>query len=291
MKDRARVVAIQMPIPTENGRDENLSIACDLLDRAGSRQPDLVCLPELCVGLKVISTIPGVETEKIGEVARKYGMYVVAPLYIQKEEGVFNCSVLFGRNGAVAGCYEKVHLWPWEAPVFGVKAGSSFPVFITDFSVLGLCICHDHQFPETSRSLALTGAEIIHCATRMPDPFQLPWLEFSRIRALENQVYVVSVGSTFNECSTHIVAPRFRGAVLAASGPGTHLIEAELDLDWLRKQRRVSPLYNFPNDVPNQECEDRLKETESHCFLRERRPEAYSGLTEWVGETDTDACG
>ena len=278
MKNRAHVVAIQMPIPTEENRDENLSIACELVERAAARRPDLVCLPELCVGLKVISSLPGVETERIGEIARKHGMYVVAPLYIQKEEGVFNCSVLIDRNGEVAGCYDKVHLWPWEAPVFGVKAGNSFPVFKTDFGGLGLCICHDHQFPETSRCLALAGAEVIHCATRMPDPFQLPWLEFSRIRALENQVFVVSVGSTFNECSTHIVAPRFRGAILAAAGPGTHLIEAELDLAWLRRQRQVSPLYNFPKDVPNQECEARLKETDSHCFLRERRPETYMEL-------------
>ena len=278
MKDRARVVAVQMPIPTEDRRDENLSILCELVERAGSRQPDLVCLPELCVGLKVISSLPGVETQRIGEIARKYGMYVVVPLYVQKKEGVYNCSVLIDRKGQMAGCYEKVHLWPWEAPVSGVKAGNNFPVFTTDFGVVGLCICHDHQFPETARCLALAGAEIIHCATRMPDPFQLPWQDFSRIRALENQVYVVSVGSTFNECSTHIVAPRFRGALLAAAGPGTHLIEAELDLGWLRKQREASPLYNFPEDVPNQECKDRLKETQSHCFLRERRPETYSGL-------------
>jgi predicted amidohydrolase len=280
MKERARVVAIQMPIPTEDGRDENLAIACELVEQAGSRRPDLVCLPELCVGLKVISSLPGVETERVGVIARKYEMYAVVPLYIQEDEGVYNCSVLIDRKGQVAGCYQKVHLWPWEAPVFGVKTGSKFPVFKTDFGGLGLCICHDHQFPETSRSLALAGAEVIHCATRMPDPFQLPWLEFSKVRALENQVFVVSVGSTFNECSTHIVAPRFRGAVLAAAGPGTHLIEAELDLDWLRMQRRTSPLYDYPADVPNQECEARLRETESHCFLRERRPETYSGLAE-----------
>lgn len=279
MKECVRVAAIQMPIPTEDRGEENLSIACDLLERAGSRKPDLICLPELFAGLKVISTLSGVETERIGELARKHRMYVVAPLYIKKEEGVFNCSVLIDRSGKVAGCYDKVHLWPWEAPVFGIMAGVTFPVFKTDFGIIGLCICHDHQFPETARSLAVAGAELIHCATRMPDPFQLPWLEFSRIRSLENQVYVVSVGSTFNECSTHIVAPRFRGAVLAAAGPGTHVIEAELDLAWLRRQREASPLYRYPKDVPNQECENRLKETESHCFLKERRPRSYSGLT------------
>jgi predicted amidohydrolase len=278
MKDLIRAVAIQMPIPTEDQREENLSIAVNLLEQAGERKPDLVCLPELFVGLKVISSVPGVETEAAGAVAGKYGMYVVAPLYVRRPEGVFNCSVLIDRRGQVAGAYAKVHLWPWEAPVFGVKPGQDFPVFRTDFGALGLCICHDHQFPETARSLALGGAEVIHCATRMPDPFQLPWLELSRVRALENQVYVVSTGNSFNESSTHIVAPRFRGAVLAAAGPGTHIIEAELDLAWLRRQHEASPLYRYPKDVPSKECEDRLKETESHCFLKERRPSTYGAL-------------
>jgi predicted amidohydrolase len=278
MKDAIVALSIQMPIPTEEKGEENLDLACELLQRAGERGPDLACLPELFAGLKVHSSLPGVETRRVGELARRHGMYVVAPLYVRRAEGVFNCSVLIDRAGEVAGCYQKVHLWPWEAPVFGVKAGTDFPVFRTDFGVLGLCICHDHQFPETARSLALGGAEIIHCATRMPDPFQLPWLEFSRIRALENQVYLISTGASSNECSTHIGAPRFRGAVLAACGPGTHLVEARLELAWLRRQREASPLYRYPKDVPNQECEDRLRETESHCFLRERRPETYGTL-------------
>jgi predicted amidohydrolase len=278
MEAHIRVSAIQMPILTETNMEENLATACDLLKRAGDRKPDLVCLPELFVGLKVISSIPGKETEKVGEIARQYEMYIVAPLYIKRDKGIFNCSVLIDRTGKVIGIYEKVHLWPWESPVFGVKAGDTLPVFKVDFGVIGLCICHDHQFPETARSLALQGAEIICCATRMPDPFQLPWLEISRIRALENQSYVISVGNSFNICSTHIVAPTFKGPVLAAAGPGTHIIDAELDLKWLRKERETSPLYQFPKDVPSEECVERLEETKSHCFLRERRPQTYSVL-------------
>lgn len=278
MKEKVKAIAVQMPIPDEADRDGNLATAVRLLEEAGARRPDLVCLPELFAGLKVHSRLDGPETRAVAQVAHQHRMYVVAPLYIEEDGAVYNCSVLIDRQGQAAGCYRKVHLWPWEAPVFGVKAGDSFPVFQTDFGPLGLCICHDHQFPETARALTLGGAEVLHCATRMPDPFQLPWLEFSLVRSLENQLYVISVGNSSNESSTHIVAPRFRGAVLAACGPGTHLVEAELDLAWLRRQRQASPLYRYPKDVPNQECEDRLKETESHCFLRERRPETYGAL-------------
>ncbi len=109
----------------------------------------------------------------------------------------------------------------------------------------------------------------------MPDPFQIPWLEFSRIRALENQLFVVSVGASFNHCSTHIVAPRFTGPVVASAGPGIHIADAVLDLQWLRAQRLASPLYRTPKEVPSEEAAQLLRQVESHCFLKERRPETY----------------
>lgn len=264
-----------MPISDEKDARGNLAVACALVEEAGKRRPDLVCLPELFTGLNVESSVPGPETVSLGGLARRHDMYIIAPFYVRRQEGLFNCSVLIGRDGRVEGWYEKVHLWPWEAPVFGVTPGSKFPVFQLDFGLLGLCICHDHEFPESARSLALGGAEIIVCSTRMPDPFQMPWLEISRVRALENQVYYVSVGCMDNDTSTHIVGPRFRGPVIAAAGLGNHIIDAELDLDWLRRERMGSPLDRTPREVPSPEAGDRLMEVRSFCYLRDRRPEAY----------------
>jgi len=279
MEDKIRVACVQMAIVNEEDREVNLDNAIEMLKKAGERKPDLVCLPELFTGLKSVGIIPGRETERVGDIAKYYCMYVIAPFYVKIDRKVYNCSVLLDRKGQVAGYYRKVHLWPWEAPVFGVAAGDEFLVFKTDFGVIGLCICHDHQFPETARSMALQGAEIICCSTRMPDPFQFPWLELSRVRALENQVFVISAGASFNECSTHIISPKFRGAVLSCAGPGVHIIDAELDLGWLREQRQDSPLYKYPSEVPSAEAEARLKETESYCYLQDRRPETYFWLT------------
>jgi predicted amidohydrolase len=275
MQDIVNVIAIQMEIPDESDRDGNLKKACGLLEAAGARRSDLACLPELFTGLKAISTVPGPETEEIGSICRKHHMYVVAPFYVRQEGFLFNCSVLLDREGKTGGVYRKVHLWPWEAPVFGVRPGEEFPVFRLDFGMLGLCICHDHQFPETARTLALKGAELICCSTRMPDPFQIPWLDLSRIRALENQAYIVSVGASFNDGSTHIVGPWFRGAVIASAGTGVHLVEAGLDLKRLRDERERSPLYSFPKEVPSEEAARLLAKVRSHCFLKERRPQAY----------------
>ncbi|UCF98340.1 MAG: carbon-nitrogen hydrolase family protein, partial [Spirochaetaceae bacterium] len=256
-------------------RNGNLEIGCALVEQAAKRKADIVCLPELFTGLKVISEVPGAEIDSLGKIAQQFNTYVIAPFYVREQEKVFNCSVLIDRRGQVHGIYRKVHLWPWESPVFDITPGDDFPVFELDFGVIGLCICHDHQFPETARTMVIKGAEIVFCSTRMPDPFQIPWLEFSRIRSLENQVFIVSAGASFNHCSTHIVAPRFTGPVVASVGLGTHILAAALDLKWLRQQRRESPLYKIPKAVPSEEAARLLQNTETHCFLNERRPECY----------------
>ena len=43
----------------------------------------------------------------------------------------------------------------------GVPPGDSLPVFDTDFGRIGMIICWDVTFPQTARTLAQKGAEII----------------------------------------------------------------------------------------------------------------------------------
>ena len=67
MHDKARIAAVQMEIPSETDRDGNLEIGSALVEQAGKRKPDIVCLPELFTGLKPISEVPGPETDLLGK--------------------------------------------------------------------------------------------------------------------------------------------------------------------------------------------------------------------------------
>lgn len=250
--------------------------------QAGSLEVDVACLPELFLGSAVhAEPIPGPTTEELGVYAKKYGMYVIAGTYIEVNDNKYSANILLDRNGEVLGYQPKMHLFPWEGnrsrtqpPIQGPGAvpGSNFKVFDLDFGKLGSYICHDHCFPESARTLTLEGAEIIICTTRNPDPFQIPWREISITRAIENQVYIVSVGAHYNDRSTHIVAPFFRGGVLAEAGLGETLIVAALNLDWLRKEREDSSLYYVRT---TKERNRALRKIKSYCFMKDRRPEIY----------------
>ncbi|RJP20958.1 MAG: carbon-nitrogen hydrolase family protein [Candidatus Omnitrophota bacterium] len=175
-----------------SGPEENLKQFAVSVREAGEQKADIVCLPEgvTVVGtgktyLDVAESVPGRSTEFLGELASRYSMYIVAGIYEQDEETVYNTAVLIDRQGKVVGKYRKTTL-PREEIEGGITPGDSFPVFATDFGKVGMMICWDVFFPEPARRLAYHGAEII---------FMPIWGGNENLfvaRAIENQIYLVS---------------------------------------------------------------------------------------------------
>jgi predicted amidohydrolase len=166
----------------------------------------------------VAETIPGPTTTALGELARKKHAWVVAGLYERDGAAVHNTAVLIGRDGAVAGKYRKVYL-PREEVEGGLTAGSSYPVFATDFGSVGLMICWDTQFADPARALALAGAELLLVPIAGGNETLL------RARAIENRVFVATSGYDY---PTHVLDPD--GRVLASALTDGTVALATIDL-------------------------------------------------------------
>lgn len=187
--------------------------APDFLEPAANREAayalieghdvDLVVLPELFtsgyffrtasdVG-NVAEPIPGPTTERMVEWASDLNCTIVAGLPEQSKTGPYYNSAAVVDPTGFRGSYRKVHLFNEEKRWF--EAGDlGFPVFdITTASgesyVLGVMICFDWYFPESARTLALRGADVIahpsnlvlpHCPNSMP------------VRARENHVFTIT---------------------------------------------------------------------------------------------------
>jgi predicted amidohydrolase len=187
-----RIAAIHhRPVNTSSPQD-NMEEFKKYIDTAGQQNADIVCLPEgiTIVGTEnsyvtVSETIPGPSTQFLGNLAKRYSMYIVAGIYEKEGPIVYNTSVLIGRDGKLQGKYRKTAL-PREEIDGGITPGESFPVFETDFGRIGMMICWDVFFPEPARMLSLQGAEII---------FMPIWggnMILASARAIENQIYLVS---------------------------------------------------------------------------------------------------
>ncbi|MFC1574054.1 carbon-nitrogen hydrolase family protein [Candidatus Latescibacterota bacterium] len=218
---------------------ESVEEFCAVAEEAGRNNCDIVCLGEgvNLAGVRgkrysdIAETIPGPTTQRLGEVAQRWNMYIVAALGELDGHAIYNTAVLIGRDGKIKGKYRKVQL-PREEIEAGVTPGSSFPVFDTDFGRIGMMVCWDNQYAEPARALAVQGAEIL---------FMPIWggnTILTQARAIENQVYVVSCG--YSIAST-IYDPWGKLLAEAENRPGTAYTDIDLNKplpeSWLGNMR------------------------------------------------------
>ncbi|UCH37758.1 MAG: hydratase, partial [Candidatus Bathyarchaeota archaeon] len=93
------------------------------------------------------------------KLAHERNIYLVAGIAEKEGEKLYNSAVLIGPKGVI-GTYRKLHLW-FEEQLFFHPGNLGLPVFHLPFGCLGMHICYDLWFPETSRILALQGADLI----------------------------------------------------------------------------------------------------------------------------------
>ena len=112
---------------------------------------------------QVYDGLDGPQIQRFSQIAKTYGMHIVAGLFVTLEGKTYNCAVLFDGKGEIVGIHKKVHLPAGEE--WCVTPGDRFEVFETELGNIGMLVCWDMQFPEAARELALGGADLIACPT------------------------------------------------------------------------------------------------------------------------------
>jgi predicted amidohydrolase len=233
--------------------EANLRRMRDLAQKARRKGLDVLCFPELVTTgyslgqrwVDLAEPIPGPTTEKLGQIAGDLRSYLIVGMSERDSHSdrIFNSAVLIDRGGEVAGIYRKVHLWNEERRYF--TPGNEFKVFSTDFGAVGIGICYDLEFPETSRILALGGAKILFFPAAEMRPFENQVETYLRSRAAENGVFVCMSNRIGREERTvffgrsQIVSPTSRVMARAKGSPG--LATARLHLETIANERKKLP--------------------------------------------------
>lgn len=243
--------------------EKNLQFYSGMVDRAGARGADIICLGE---GITLVSTgksysevaetIPGPTSKTLGEAAKRAGTYVIAGIYEKEGSLIYNTAILIGRDGNIAGKYRKTHL-PQTEVEGGLTPGDTYPVFKTDFGTVGIEICYDNFFPEVARNLMLNGAEIVFCPIwgdirGMKDE----WNAVARTRAIDNAVFFVA--SMYEPGMSLISDPN--GHLTRDDAPAEDIIFSAVDLNMRTFERWLS--VKSYGEWQN-------------LFRNERRPETY----------------
>jgi predicted amidohydrolase len=266
-----RVGLIQMDGKTYD-KEYNWSRAEKWIRQAAARGAKLVCTPEAAVQgyarvrypqgmsfddsnlvsqrariLAAGEPIPGPSTNRFAALARELGIWIVFGMDENRSGKLFNTAVLMNPQGAIAGCYSKVHLQNWML-ASGVNPGDGFPVWdaVVDGvkAKLGIEICYDIQHPESTLELVLGGAEVVLNPYCTGDFARALLVHLYQTRALENRVYIVRVnyGAPHNNGSSAIFD--FEGATQDELGSEEGVLVGDLNLTALRKIRDTwNPVY------------------------------------------------
>ncbi|MEV4103416.1 carbon-nitrogen hydrolase family protein [Nonomuraea sp. NPDC049649] len=256
--------------------DANVDRVIETLRAAAASGHQLVVFPE-CVltgylfGSRAETRAAAISSAdaRIGRIVRacaEHSVHAVVGLLEDAGEQVYNSALVLGPTG-VLGRYRKQHLPYLGADRFVDPGADGAPrVADTPFGRVGVMICFDLRFPESARELALQGADLIAMPTNWPMGSDMLADHMTRVRALENLVYLAVADRADSEAGTRfmgrsqIIAPT--GEVLADAGQDEGLFWAAIDVQAARTKRLIRKPGEFELPV-----------------FAGRRPEMYGELT------------
>jgi predicted amidohydrolase len=173
------------------------------------------------------------------EWARKHGIWLLPGSMFEKaEDGIYNTATVINPEGEIIGRYRK--LFPFKPYEEGVASGNEFLTFdVPEAGRFGVSICYDLWFPETARTLAAMGAEVILHPTLTGTIDRDIELAIVRASAAQNQCFVFGING-FGDCGNgrSIVAGP-AGEILYQGQSAPEAIPLEIDFDRVRRSREV----------------------------------------------------
>ncbi len=225
--------------------------------------------------------IPSEATDFYASLSRETSTVIVCSFFERRAPGLYhNTAVVFETDGSIAGTYRKMHIPddPAYYEKFYFTPGDlGFTPIDTSVGRLGVLVCWDQWYPEAARLMALAGAQMLIYPTAIgwessdtpaeKERQRQAWITVQRGHAVANALPVVTVNRVGHE-------PDPSGATGGISFWGSSFVagpQGEL-------------LYLAPDDeeavevvgIDMERCE-RVRQW--WPFLRDRRIDAYSGLT------------
>ncbi|MGL4550107.1 MAG: carbon-nitrogen hydrolase family protein [Gemmataceae bacterium] len=194
------------------------------------------------------------------------GVFAVVGFLERAGEHLFNAAALIGPAGVLA-VYRKIHLPFLGVDRFTTPGDRPFAVQDVGGTRVGMNICYDGSFPESSRVLSVLGADLILLPTNWP-PGGKAAIPLVLARAVENHVYYAAVNRVGEERGfrfigqSRILAPN--GDLLAEAGESEEtILYADIDPGKARAKKIVR--------VPGEHEIDRMAD---------RRPDMYGPLSD-----------
>ena len=240
--------------------EQNAQITFSALDEVVSSGSDLVCFPELQFSpffpqysnLDVAHYAIDIDNQvikKLQETCSNNNLIAIPNFYLAEDGNFFDASPLINSKGEILGISKMVHIV--QAPCFYEQdyyqpSDSGFHVYDAAEAKIGVVICFDRHLPESIRTCALKGAEIIIIPTANTKAEPIEMFEWEmRIAAMQNGVFIVmcnrvGVEDEMEFCGESIVIDPF-GNVLTKANDKEQILYADIDLGMVKVAQNERP--------------------------------------------------
>jgi N-carbamoylputrescine amidase len=268
----------------------NLENTLTAAERAARDGAQIICTQELfrsqyfCQSedyqhFQLAEPIPGPTTQAFQQLAKANQVVIIASLFEKRAAGLYhNTAAVIDADGSLLGIYRKMHIPddPLYYEKFYFTPGDlGFRAWQTRYGKIGVLICWDQWYPEAARLTALQGAEILFYPTaigwhprekaELGERQHSAWETVQRAHAIANGCYVAVPNRVGHEKLAGD-GIEFWGQSFVAGTSGEILAKASVT----ESETLVVPL-----DL------SKVDDTRTHWpFLRDRRIDAYAGLTE-----------
>ena len=263
-------------------KKSNVQKAQDMVKKAASNGAKIILLPELFEGLYFCKDMdekyfewaqereghPLIET--FSTLAKTLNVVLPISYFEKAGEHYFNSLVVIDADGTVLENYRKAHIPDgpgYEEKFYFEPGNTGFKVWKTKYANIGVGICWDQWFPETARSLALLGAELIFYPTAIGSEPEIDvdskdhWQRVQQGHAAANTIPVIAANRTGEEVGESCILT-FYGSSFMSDYTGTLVVEASRD--------REEIIYG-EYDMKHIE-----KQREYWALFKDRRPEMYA---------------
>jgi N-carbamoylputrescine amidase len=295
-----RVAAIQMAMTADPDWSTevatNVATAERLVRQAADEGAQVILLPELFEGPyfckeqlpehleRALPLDDHTTVEHFAGVASELGVVLPISVYERSGQALFNTVVVIDADGSRLGHYRKSHIpdGPGYTEKYYFSPGDTgFRVWKTRYGTIGVGICWDQWFPETARSMALLGAEVLLYPTAIgsepPDPSwdsSGHWQRVMQGHAGANLMPVVAANRIGPEpSSSGSTDIEFYGSSFIADATGALVAEAPRDSEAI-----LTATFDR-NELARQRT--------AWGLFRDRRPSLYGPLTTLDGQTPT----
>jgi predicted amidohydrolase len=195
-------------------------------------------------------------------------------IFEKRGNKIYNTASVINPKGEIVTRYSKMFpFYPFEV---GVAPGHEFCVFdVPKVGKFGVSICYDMWFPETTRTLAVMGAEVILHPTLTGTIDRDIELSIARASAAINQCYIFDINGLDSGGNGRSIVCGPDGRVLYQAQNIEENIPIEIDMERVKRSRELGvlrlgqPLKSFRDHIGDFEI---YKKGKKHPYLESLGP-------------------